>query len=283
MSVATPPVTAVAVGRRRPAWIWPWCPPPAISARTLRAAQGLCDRIGPWPFWCVLGALAGTLPLWLGYAVARPEPGSGSAILLTPLLVAAASRDRFGRGFVLLASAFFAHNALAVGLVAVDPAGMAPVLTDGPAYWDKSRLWIETGYCPEYDLSDWLPAHLVLAVVMVAYTYVSLGLATLCQGFHEVDLMNYYVGQLVANSQSPWRAILLGWHPWSVCRGVGFLFLTYEVASWSLSRLTGTPLSTPRRRAVRWAWGVGFLVLDGLIKFWFLESVRKQLASNLLG
>ncbi len=278
MSVATPPVAEVSiVSARRPTWIWPWRPSSSIASRTLRAARGLSDRIGPWPCWCVLGALAGALPLLFSYAVGRPEPRLASALFLTPLLVASVARDGLARGFGLLGSAFLAHNSLAVGLVAHDPSGMAPVLSDGSAYWAKSRAWIETGVCPEYDLSYWLPAHLLLLGLMIGHTYLSLGLATLCQGLHEVDLMNYYVGQLVANSRDPWQAVLLGW------RGVGYLFLTYEVASWSLARLTGTSLSTPRRRATRWGLGLGFLVLDGLIKYHFLETVRKQLARNLLG
>jgi hypothetical protein len=274
--------TTVAIKPSRPTWIWPWRPPASIADRTLRFAQGLADRVGPWPSWIALGAAVGVIPLLMGYAIHRPEPSALTAWLLAPLLAAAVARDTFWRGLGLLGSAFFAHNVVAVALVATDPAGMAPVLTDGMAYWEKSRAWIETGVCPEYDLSWWIPAHMQLLVLMVAHTYLSLGLATFWQGLHEVDLMNYYVGELVAHSRSPWLAVLLGWHPWSVCRGVGYLFLTYEVASLSLSRLTGTQLSTPQRRATRWALGLGFLVLDGMIKYFCLEPVRRQLAWNLL-
>jgi len=281
MSAANAPPDRVV--SRRPAWLWPWRPSPSIAGRTLRAARGLAGRIGPWPSWCAVGAAAGALPLLIGYAVRRPEPGLASAWLLTPLLAAAVVRDSLARGFGLLGAAFLAHNALAVALVAADPAGMAGVLADGPAYWEKSRAWIQTGLSPEYELTHWVPAHLLLLVLMVAHTYLSLGLATLWQGLHEVDLMNYYVGQLVSHSHDPWRAVLLGWHPWSVCRGIGYLFLTFEVASLSLARLTATPLSTTRRRMTRWALGIGFLVLDGLIKYHGLESVRRQLAANLLG
>jgi hypothetical protein len=249
----------------------------------LRAAYALGDRLGFGPAWCAAGALAGALPLVLGYLVGRPEPGMATAWLLTPLLAAAVARDWFGRGFGLITTAFLAHNAVAIALVAADPAGMAPVLVDGAGYWEKSRAWIETGVCPEYDVSWWLPAHAQLLVLMVLHTYLSLGLVTFWQGLHEVDLMNYYVGALAAHSKNPWLAIVLGWHPWSVCRGIGYLFLTYEVASFSLARLTATSLSPPRRRAARWALGLGFLVLDGLIKYHCLEPVRRQLAGNLLG
>jgi hypothetical protein len=116
---------------------------------------------------------------------------------------------------------------------------------------------------------------------MVAFTYTSLGLIPFWQGLYEVDLMNFYVGRLVAGSQSPALALAVGWHPWSLCRGAGYLVLTYEVASLSLARLVGERLSTPGARRKRWLVGLGLLVLDGGIKFLCLEPVRQVLAGNL--
>jgi hypothetical protein len=74
---------------------------------------------------------------------------------------------------------------------------------------------------------------------------------------------------------------MLGWHPWSVCRGIGYLVLTYEIASLSLSRLSGTPLASLQARQWRWGLGLGFLVLDGIIKYTLLEAVRRVLAECL--
>jgi hypothetical protein len=120
---------------------------------------------------------------------------------------------------------------------------------------------------------------LCAAVVLLGYT--SLGFVPLWQGMYEVDLMNFYVGRLLAGSENPAIALLLGWHPWSLCRGIGYLWIVFEVASISLERMAGVPLSTRRRRATRWALGLGFLVLDGAIKLALLDVVREALAENL--
>jgi hypothetical protein len=116
---------------------------------------------------------------------------------------------------------------------------------------------------------------------MALWGYLSLGLVPLLQGLYELDLMNFYVGRLLAHARGPSPVLLLAWHPWSVCRGVGFLFVTFELASLSLARLTGVPLSTPQRRLTRWGLGVGFLILDAGIKWSCSERVRLALAGQL--
>lgn len=267
---------------RRPAWIWPWRPSATISRRTLTQAQRLADAVGPLPNWLLLGAVCGALPLLCGYATQWPGAGLLGSLLIVPLVVAAASRDRLLHGLAAVGAAFGAHGALAIAIVAHDPDSLVKVLTGGNAYWMQSRQWIVTGVSREYELNWWLPAYFQHVSAMVLFTYTSMGLVTLWQGFYEADLMNFYVGQLIAHSQSPWVAVAVGWHPWSVCRGMGYLFLTFEVVSLSLERLTGLPLSTAPRRRLRWALGLTFLVADGLVKYFFLETVRGALASNLL-
>ena len=150
----------------------------------------------------------------------------------------------------------------------------------GTEYWAETRLWIETGQSKVYDVGAWVPFHLQLAAVMVVWGYLSLGLVPLLQGLHELDMMNVYVGRLLATAE-PGPGLVFAWHPWSLCRGVGFLFITYELASLSLARLTGERLSTSSRRWWRWGLGVGFLGLDVVIKFFCLEPVRQVLAARL--
>ena len=116
---------------------------------------------------------------------------------------------------------------------------------------------------------------------MVFYTYCSLGLITLWHGFHEVDLMNLYVSQLWLHSDGSLGVILLGWHPWSICRGIGFVVLTYELVSWSFEHLCGKTISTRRSRINRWGLGFGFLALDMVVKYTMLESVRLVLHQSI--
>ncbi|MEK6238913.1 MAG: hypothetical protein N2C14_29715, partial [Planctomycetales bacterium] len=89
------------------------------------------------------------------------------------------------------------------------------------------------------------------------------------------------VGQLLVHSENPWIALSLGWHPWSLCRGIGFLVITYEVVGFSLERFTGQTLSTRPRRLGRWSAGLLLVLADGVIKYNAMEAVRQTLASNL--
>lgn len=190
--------------------------------------------------------------------------------------------DRTGKGVATIGVAFLAHCLLAISLTATYPEASAACLPDGAAYWESSRTWITSGHDPEYEPRNWVPAHLQLLVVMIAFSYLSLGLAPFTQGFYQVDLMNYYVGRLVAGSSSGGVAMGLGWHTWSVMRGLCYTVLVFEVASWSFSRLTGRELSTPTRRRWRWGIALGFFLLDCLLKYFMLEPVRGQLEANLI-
>jgi hypothetical protein len=265
-----------------PAWFGFWRPPASLARPLFESIERLGTRLGPVPVWIVLGTAIGVLPVLADYFTQWPSARVTTPVLATVLLLAAVASDSMTRGLGALGATFLAHNAVAVALVAFDPAGMAKVVVGGEAYWQQSHQWIATGYSPEYELSFWVPAHFQLLASMVFFSYSSLGLVTLFQGAYEVDLMNFYVGELVAHSQDRWLAIALGWHPWSVCRGIGYLFLTYEIASLSLEHLTGLSLSTRQRRLARWSAGLAFLLIDGIVKYFFLDTVRRLLASNLV-
>jgi hypothetical protein len=269
-------------GPSRPAWFGLWRSPAWLARPLFASIERLGRRLGPVPVWVVLGAAIGVFPLLGDYLTQWPSACVTTPLLATVLLLAAVASDSMTRGLGALAATFLAHNAVAIALVACDPAGMAKVLPGGEAYWRQSHQWIATGYSPEYELYWWVPAHFQLLASMVFFTYSSLGFITLCQGAYEVDLMNFYVGELIAHSHDSRLAIALGWHPWSVCRGIGYLFLTYEIASLSLAHLTGVRLCTRQRRIARWSAGSSFLLIDGIVKYFFLDTVRRLLASNLI-
>jgi hypothetical protein len=268
--------------RGRPRWLGPLRVPAGVAARSLRMANRLGDQTSRRGTWLWASALVGAVPILVGYATGIPGQHLVTAVLLTPLLLAAVARDSLTLGAGTLAMAFLTHNAVTIALAAYDPVGLADILPAGADYWQRSRLWIQTGVNPEYDLDWWVPAHFKILTGVALFSYTSLGFLTLWQGFHEVDLMNFYVGQLLMHSHSPWQALLLGWHPWSCCRGLGLVLITFEVASFSFQRLTGTPLSTPRQRSIRWCGGLAFLALDALIKLTCMDLVQRTLAANLI-
>jgi hypothetical protein len=265
----------------RAGWLGPLRLPAALAERLLHSARHLGAWARSWPCWIVLPIAIGALPVVLDYSLGLSTHRFVTALLLVPLLLAAVVRDWEMRGLAALSLAFVAHSALTIALAACDPVGLAPVCPGGADYWERSRAWITTGTSREYELSWWLPAHFQLLAAMLVFTYTSLGLVPIWQGLYEVDLMNFYVGRFLADADAPGLGLALGWHPWSVCRGAGYLFLTYEITSLSLARLTGSSLSTPGRRCRRWALGLMFLLLDGVVKYFCLGPVRDALARHL--
>ena len=222
------------------------------------------------------------MPAWLSYAAGVPFGHVVAAVGILPLLAGAVVRDDAVRGLSLLLFMVLGQSTVNVTLAAIDPEGLATVLPAGATYWEESRRWIETGVNPEYELRSWLPEHLRLWIGVPLLTYVSLGIVPLVRGLEQVDMMNYYVGRLIADSNSPWLSGLLGWHPWSLCRGIGCAILIYECVNLSLARLTGRALSSGRRRAARWRAALLFLALDCVVKYTCMEQVRSVLAAHLV-
>ncbi|PQO27241.1 hypothetical protein [Blastopirellula marina] len=240
------------------------------------------DRVlAPWYLWYPMAALVGAFPMLLSYLAGITGGQLVSSLLLTPLLVAAVARDSLLRGLGALALAFLAHCVVVISLASFDPQGIADIYPRGEAYWQQTYQWVVTGESPEYELLFWLGAHIQLVLASTLFSFTSLGMVTLWQGFQEVDLMNCYVGNMLNQSQSPMVTLFVGWHIWSVCRGLGYLVLTFEVVSYSLERLSRVHLSTRLRRITRWQIGLGFLVLDGVLKYNLLEIVRQALEDNL--
>ncbi len=265
----------------RPYWIWPARLAGPLQAWLLASARRVHAQLGALGAWVVAGLVLGAAPLaleaWTGWFPHRPATVLG----LTLLLIATVAVDRAAQGVSLLASAFLAHNVLAVQLARTDPAVAAAIFPHGPAYWRETLDWLRTGVNPEYALSYWVPHHALHAAGVAFFAYASLGAILLWEGLLEVDRMNYYVGQLLAHSHDPWIAASLGWHPWSVLRGFGFLFITFEVVSVSFQRLVGVEISPLPRRLRRWSIGLGLLVADALVKYCFMDDVRTVLAANL--
>ena len=232
--------------------------------------------------WTAVALAAGVLPLvaafGLGLDVHRPL----AALILFPLWVLLVRDDREASACGMVFLAFAVHSVCAMALVGLDPLGADRVLLDGPAYWSKNIHWIRTGQDPEYQVAYWVPAHLQDAAGMALYGITSLGFVPLVRGLYQMDLMNCYVGHLLAVSRSGVVSVVVGWHVWSVLRGVAYTRLCFEASSLGLQWMTGVPLSTRPRRRRRWAVAVALLLADGMLKWLLLEPVRRTLADNLV-
>jgi hypothetical protein len=197
------------------------------------------------------------------------------------LCLPAAREEDWLKGIGLMALAYMAHCALVIALAYADPQGVAPLLPGADAYWQKQINWIQTGIDPEYKLSAWVPAHLALLGAAFLFSYTSLGGILFYEGFFEVDLMNFYNAQLMAQSNNHTLSLALGWHVWSWLRGLGYLFIAFEIISLSLRRMTGVTTRGGRGRWPRLTVGLAFLLADGLVKVILLEPVREQMMFNL--
>jgi len=231
--------------------------------------------------WWLAATACGVVPLLLGALLGTSAHQYAMAVGLFVLLIAALREDQPWWALGALAVGFASHNAVAIALAASAPERAAACMPDGAGYLAAQLEWIRTGQDPEYDWVNWVPAHLHLLVGMTLMALTSMGLLVLVQGVYEVDLMNYYVGQVIAQSSDPVIALFAGWHPWSAIRGFCYVLLTVEVASLSLSWWTGRTLGTRRAHLWRWGGALTFFALDMAVKWLTLDVVRSALASTL--
>ena len=222
----------------------------------------------------------GTLPFLISYATGAPGHQIISALLLMMLCLPCAREDDWVKGISVIAVAYMAHCAVVIALAYTDPQGVAITLPGAESYWQKQIHWIQTGSDPEYKLSAWVPAHLTLLGAAFLFGYTSLGGILFYEGFFEVDLMNFYNAQLMAQSSNHALSLAMGWHIWSWLRGLGYLFIAFEIISLSLRRMTGVS-QVGRFRWQRLGVGLAFLIADGLVKVILLEPVREQMMFNL--
>jgi hypothetical protein len=204
-----------------------------------------------------------------------------SAIGLSLLCLALAKDDAWVKGIATIALTFLAHSVLVIAFARQMPDTVQPLLPGAEDYWQKQVLWIESGQDPEYELSAWVPAHFMILLGTTLYSFTSFGVLAFYAGFQQVDMMNFYNARLMAHSISEPTALGFGWHFWSILRGLGYLFITFEVLSFSLQCCSGRELSAFKTRCTRWSIGLMLLLADGVVKFCMLEAVRLQLFSNL--
>jgi hypothetical protein len=253
----------------------------AVARDFLRLVQG-AEAIAHGARWVLVALACGSVPLLAAWATGFDFHRPATALLLMPVWLCLVRRDREGAACGMVFLTFAVHSVLAMTLVRLDTAGADHVLLDGPAYWVKNIHWIRTGLDPEYELLYWVPAHVQDAAGMAVYGVSSLGFVPLVRGLYQIDLMNCYVGHLLAVSRSGAVALFVGWHVWSILRGVAYTRLCFAATSQGLEWMTGLTLSTPARRWRRWLVAAVLLVADAILKWLLLEPVRQALHSNLV-
>jgi hypothetical protein len=233
--------------------------------------------------WLPLAFVAGVLPLLACWPLGSSAHQTLSGLALTVLIWGALHSGRAAVGITTILVAFGAHSAFAISLAAsTTPDQLVGLFPDGPAYWDRQEAWIRSGHDPEYELANWLPAHFQLLGACFVLAPLTLGLAIFARGFYEVDLMNVYVGTLLRESGGAWGALLVGWHPWSICRGLCYALLTYELVGRVGEWLTGRSPPPGRARTWRVVLAFVFFAADCVIKSSCMEAVQGVLYASLV-
>jgi len=130
-----------------------------------------------------------------------------------------------------------------------------------PGYRDDMLRWVETGQGDESRPSRFLPQHAAHAGVFAAASLGTGGILSMPMGAVLMNSMGEYVGTMAARSAHPVASIILGWHPWSLVRIVGFVILGVVLSGVVLSRLMAFPFALSAHRG--WlAAGGGLLILD---------------------
>ena len=182
------------------------------------------------------------------------------------MVVPMAGSNRWLAGLAAIVLVFVSHSAVAITATALDPAAAKAAFPGGPDYWDRQLYWIETGTDEEYRLRDWAPEHALLLAGTTVVSFTSFGGLTFHHGLHEVDLMNYYNGQLIRSSKNGFLALALGWHLWSILRGAGYTLLSFQLVALAVQFLAMKPVCRPAEHLRHIAYGLLFLLLDAGVK-----------------
>ena len=199
-----------------------------------------------------------------------------ATVAVYPVMAALLLRGR--RPAAVAATLLWAAS-LSVSIIAAtrrDPASMARVVLNGPAYRDEMFAFIQSGAGRESDPSRFLPQHLLHVTAFTFLAAGSGGLLGIVLGAVLVGYMSYYVGALAAAGGAPGFALLCGWAPWAILRVVGFVIAGVGLAEPMLftvhRRLAGgAAISRPSYRSWYVAAGV-LLVGDAVLKLFLAPA-----------
>lgn len=239
--------------------------------------RGAMDRILP----CVPAILAPA-----AVALARATGGPfvlpiAATLVAWPVLAILVARGRraAAAGAVLAWAATL--SATLIVMTAPAPAGMDPMVLNGPAYRDEMFGFIRTGAGREADPGQFVPQHLLHVTAFALLAVLSGGLLGIAMGAALVGYMSFYVGSLAAACPGSLLPYVAGWPPWAILRVAGFVLIGVvlaEPAIAALHRRAGGPSTAKSRwwvdprgpRFARRALGLAFglLLADIAMKTW---------------
>ena len=199
-----------------------------------------------------------------------------ATVAVYPVMAALLLRGR--RPAAVAATLLWAAS-LSVSIIAAtrrDPASMARVVLNGPAYRDEMFAFIQSGAGRESDPSRFLPQHLLHVTAFTFLAAGSGGLLGIVLGAVLVGYMSYYVGALAAAGGAPGIALLCGWAPWAILRVGGFVIAGIGLSEpllWAVHRRLEGGAVMPRPSYRSWYVAAGVLLIgDAVLKLFLAPA-----------
>ena len=145
-------------------------------------------------------------------------------------------------------------------------------------FWQEMSEWLRTGYGLEGEPARFIPRHGVHIVVFAILSLATASALSLPMGAALMHYMGYYVGQVAAQSDAPFIAALVAWHPWAIVRIVSFIVIGVVLAQPLLATRFGFRVSWDQHRPLLIAAGIG-LIVDVVMKWLLAEPWRQLLLS----
>lgn len=232
--------------------------------------------------WPIIALIIGVFPITVGYAIGSTFHQILMGLLLMPLFWLCVFHDRLTTAIFFVVVTVASHSAVVIMLSACDPTGASKALSGSQPYWEETLQWLTTGDSYRYQTANWLPEHLRLYCTVCVSSFLTLGVFPFLIGIEQVDLMNFYVGRLAAQSDGIFNPLAFGWHPWSLQRGLSYIILVFVTTSWALQRVTKQEITRPTRHVMRLAISMVLAFADVLTKMWLAPVIRHILYVGLL-
>jgi len=198
-----------------------------------------------------------------------------------PFMIGALRRRQVGEAIarMLIWAATLAVCATTFSYTQTAEAGR--LFVHGEAYRREMFTFLLTGSGAEGDIRQFLPTHVLHAIVFSTLAIATGSLVAMPMGAALMNYMAYYVGSLAASSAHPLRAIALAWVPWSLIRIASFVILGVVLAGPVLGRLFRFPYSL--RDQQRWvALALAGLTADLALK-WALAPAWRHVIRGAAG
>jgi hypothetical protein len=108
----------------------------------------------------------------------------------------------------------------------------------GEYYQEQMFHWIKTGVGAEGNPLQFIPQHLIHFIIFCVLSAISAGFLSLLMGAVLMNYMSFYVGSLIAASSDTFKAVLMGWHPWSIIRVASYVMLGVILAEPLICKIT---------------------------------------------